>query len=328
MDPIGSGVRRGRFRGHGGGQAAPQWRKRESPAIDGIGPEVDGAEQPEEVPRAQEPKLPRPPRRRPPPRPAAASGSESPVAGAVLPVGAEPYLEGEPHALGASAAATRSAASEDRGARVRLAQQLKVAEQQAAQRSAAVARLREDARKLEAEAALALQSEARHLSEASSLLAHSSSSEEAFRGRQFELLQRISESECQEAERRAKEREWREELDSMAHQQGTLAEEVADLERDGGRWRKAAAEQAERLANAEKRLKQLEAQRADCRAQGTELQQLTERHKATAAREEATVRELRGHIESVRGGSSRQALLLQAVIVALWLLVLWLLLAD
>lgn len=212
----------------------------------------------------------------------------------------------------------------DLGARVRLAQHLKIVKQQVALRNAAAVRLRDDIHSLKVETENFIQGAVRTLGEASSVQERANSSEEALRTAHLEMALKIEEYQKLDVARSTHEREWQDDLESMTRQQAALAQEVADLERDAGRWGRAAAEQAQRLSSAESKLKNLDAQRTEHRSQGEKLQQQTAEFHCVADDSRVVVLELRNQLEFVIWTSETQKYCWQAVVVGLFLLCTWL----
>merc|ERR1712039_166836 len=90
--------------------------------------------------------------------------------------------------------------------------------------------------------------------------------------------------ECMEKEvsNQKKEKEWHEELDSMSRQNAVVAEEVEDLEKEVQLLRRTSDEDKKQVSRAEAKLKALEAQRAEFRAQGERLVQQSADHRKEA----------------------------------------------
>lgn len=145
--------------------------------------------------------------------------------------------------------ATSHAVESELGPRVQLARQLKVVEQQVAQRSAAVLHLRSEIQSFKTDADAALNGAGRASGEASNLQDHASRSEESIKTARSELVQKLDEFNGWEAVHTAQERDWQKDLDGTMHQQTTLAEEVADLERKSSRWRSIVRAGSTRLAS-------------------------------------------------------------------------------
>lgn len=247
-----------------------------------------------------------------------------------FPLPAKPLLRHEPFPpLPAAAPCERPRlVEEERSPQEQLTQRLRAVQQQASQRWAAVQKLQEDTRRMDAEAAEALRNEERVLRELSGLALHTASTEEAFRSQQATLIQRLHSLEPSESRWRSREREWSEELDSMTQQQARLVEEVSDLKHKLRRWQRTATESNASLSQAKGRLKTLEQQHADAQAQGAALRQQMEADKETALEEAVETGELKQKLAALDSGPSWREARLQALVLALWILILWLLVAK
>mmetsp|Transcript_77413 Transcript_77413/g.149531 ORF Transcript_77413/g.149531 Transcript_77413/m.149531 type:complete len:287 (+) Transcript_77413:132-992(+) len=220
--------------------------------------------------------------------------------------------------------ATSPAVESDLGPRVQLARQLKVVEQQVAQRSAAVLHLRSEIQSLKSEADSALNDAGRASGEASNLQEHASKSEESIKIARSELVQKLDDFNGWEAAHTAQELDWQKDLDGIMHQQTTLAGEVADLERKSSRWRRAASEQAARVARAESRFKNLEAQRAEHLVRVEQMKRQAIEQNDVADETRMVVGDLRAQLDFVTWTSQTQSKCWQALNVVLGLICGWL----
>ncbi|CAE8651934.1 unnamed protein product, partial [Polarella glacialis] len=148
-----------------------------------------------------------------------------------------------------------------------LARKVQLAENRLVQRRATAEKYRQDVQRLQLESASFLKEEARFLEEATAARLQGGGHEEALRSQHAEIQRKLAEYPRRAVEHKAREREWREELESMYRQQETAAEFVDGLRATHSRSQKAAAEQVQRVAKAEAKLKRLEARRADLRAE-------------------------------------------------------------
>lgn len=221
--------------------------------------------------------------------------------------------------------ATSHAVESELGPRVQLARQLKVVEQQVAQRSAAVLHLRSEIQSFKTDADAALNGAGRASGEASNLQDHASRSEESIKTARSELVQKLDEFNGWEAVHTAQERDWQKDLDGTMHQQTTLAEEVADLERKSSRWQRASSEQAARVLRAESRLKNLEAQRAEHLLRVEQMKQKAIEKHDIADETRMMVGDLRAQLDFVTWTSQTQSKCWQALNVVLGMICGWLL---
>lgn len=210
--------------------------------------------------------------------------------------------------------------------RMQLVQQLKLAEQRVDARTAAVTGLRNDIRRMQQEIAQAAREEAICHDEAQELLSSVGDRRDKHRGKHFEIEAEVALHAERAVLRRAREREFREDLESAAYQRARAKEATDEVEVEAGRWRKASAEQADRAKRAETKLKALEARRAEYRAQSEKWH----RQALVAQREggdsRTQVQELRLQAQSVEFGASRKKLLWQAVAGVLFIVLMALLL--
>jgi len=220
--------------------------------------------------------------------------------------------------------ATSHAVESELGPRVQLARQLKVVEQQVAQRSAAVLHLRSEIHSLKSDANAALNGAGRASGEASNLQEHASRSEDSIKTARSELVQKLDELNGWEAAHTAQERDWQKDLDGIMHQQTTLAGEVADLDRKSCQWRRAASEQAERVLRAESRLKNLEAQRAEHLLRVEQMKQKAIEKHDIADETRMIIGDLRAQLDFVTWTSETQRKCWQALNVVLALICGWL----
>merc|ERR1712039_25996 len=96
------------------------------------------------------------------------------------------------------------------------------------------------------------------------------------------------------AAQHVQEKEWHEELASMQHQQSSVAEEVQDLEREASRLRRTVADQQKQVTRAESKLKSIDGQRVDFRAQGERLVKQAAEHRTAYEEALAAAEKLRG----------------------------------
>jgi len=285
--PIGARPkRRGGARGLDGGPVRLQWRKRET-VLDG-------------------------------------SVQDTTTTASTCAIGSFPSKVVEPSSPGLVDATSHVAESE-LGPRVQLARQLKVVEQQVAQRSAAVLHLRSEIHNLKSDANAALNCAGRASGEASNLQEHASRSEESIKTARSELVQKLDEFNGWEATHSAQERDWQKDFDGMIHQQTTLAGEVADLEQKSSQWRRAASEQAARVVRAESRLKNLEAQRAEHLLRVEQMKQKAIEKHDIADETRMIVGDLKVQLDFVTWTSETQSKCWQALNVLLGLICGWLL---
>lgn len=185
-------------------------------------------------------------------------------------------------------------------ARALLRRQVRVAERKVADRTSAMASFQEEIQRLQCEAVTSIEREKRLLGEAASIREQTCGQGEAWRSGQSDLSQRTADYEGQVKRRKEKERKWRDELDAMAHGNRAVECEVAEMEKDSERWRKAKAEQAKRVSKAEAKLKSLEARRAELRSRSEALQR-------QVAEQEAATEAAQAHLQSITKRAQQQA---------------------
>lgn len=215
-----------------------------------------------------------------------------------------------------------------RDVHARLLQQLRAAEQRESQRLAAVASMHNDIHRLRCEAATALERAARLQAEAVGVRATAGTAhvDVSRHGGQVELAQRAEEFARKAALHESREKEWREELDAVARGSAAVEAEIAELRRTAGLWHRAATEQSQLVAKAEARLKNLERQREQLRAQRDRLEPLVAELRGTEDGSAAELQALHAKLLNADAGQ-RQRLCWQATVALLLPLVFWLLLA-
>lgn len=194
-----------------------------------------------------------------------------------------------------------------------LAEQLRLTKQRVNARTVAVTGLRNEIRRLQHETAQAKREEASCHDDAHELLSSVGDRRDKHRDKHSEIDAEVALHVERAALRRAREREWREDLESATYQRVRAKEATDEVEVEAGRWHKAAAEQADRVKRAEAKLKALEARRTEHKSQSEKWHR-----QALASQKEGNewrtqVQELRLEAQSVEAGALRQKQLWQAI---------------
>lgn len=212
----------------------------------------------------------------------------------------------------------------------RLLQDFRSAEQRESQHAVVMASLQAEVHCLRCDAATALERASRLHCEATNIRAHAGGSnheDAALHSRQADLIRRAEELSNLSVAHQSREREWQDELDSMARGSSAVEPEVATLRRDIGRWRRAATEQAQRVSRAEARLKILTQRRAELRMRRDHLQLRVAEQCDAEDRSIITLRDLRVKLRDATPAGVQQRRGWQTIVALLLLLVLWLWLA-